>query len=189
MIEFRFHGRGGDGAVLAGKMFGMAASLEGKIAQIIPAYQATRRGGDVDIHLRIDTEPIFITSRVYNPDGIVVFNSMWEDNKKYYSTGLKEGGFAVINTRKKPAELDLKIELSDIGVVDATGIALETIARTIPNTAMLGAVSKTTEIVKLESLKAGIKKELPSWLHKNNIRALERGYSETTIHKGRSKNG
>ena len=108
MIELRFHGRGGDGAVLGGKMLGVAASLEGKIAQIIPAYQATRRGGDVDIHLRISDDPISITSRVYSTDGIVVFNSMWEDRKKFYTTGLKEGGFAVINSRKKPAEIPLR---------------------------------------------------------------------------------
>jgi pyruvate ferredoxin oxidoreductase gamma subunit/2-oxoisovalerate ferredoxin oxidoreductase gamma subunit len=186
MLEIRFHGRGGDGAVLAGKMLGVAASLEGKIAQIIPAYQATRRGGDVDIHLRISDEPIFITSRVYSTDGIVVFNSMWEDRKKFYTTGLKEGGFAVINTRKKPAELDLGVKVLDIGVVDATGIALETISRTIPNTAILGAVCKTTGIVELESLKKGVEKALPSRLHENNIRALEKAYNETIVHKGGS---
>ena len=187
MIEFRFHGRGGDGAVLAGKMLGVAASLEGKIAQIIPAYQATRRGGDVDIHLRIDDDPIFITSRVYDPDGIVVFNSMWEDKKEFYTTGLKEGGFAVINTRKKPAELDLGVKELDIGVVDATGIALETISRTIPNTSILGAVCRTTGIVELESLKTGVKSALPSWLHENNIRALEKAYNETVVLKGGSE--
>lgn len=187
MIEFRFHGRGGDGAVLAGKMLGVAASLEGKIAQIIPAYQATRRGGDVDIHLRIDDDPISITSRVYDPDGIVVFNSMWEDKKEFYTTGLKEGGFAVINTRRKPEELDLGTKFLDIGVVDATGIALETISRTIPNTAILGAVCKTTGIVELESLKTGLEKALPSWLHENNIRALEKGYNETVVLKGGSE--
>ena len=186
MIELRFHGRGGDGAVLGGKMLGVAASLEGKIAQIIPAYQATRRGGDVDIHLRISDEPISITSRVYSTDGIVVFNSMWEDKKEFYTTGLKEGGFAVINSRKKPTEIDLGVKVLDIGVVDATGIALETISRAIPNTAILGALCKTTGIVGLESLKKGVESALPSRLHENNIRALEKAYNETVVHKGGS---
>jgi pyruvate ferredoxin oxidoreductase gamma subunit/2-oxoisovalerate ferredoxin oxidoreductase gamma subunit len=181
MLEIRFHGKGGDGAVLAGKMLGVAASLDKKIAQVVPAYQATRRGGDVDVHLRISDKPIYVTSRVYNPDGIVVFNTNWKNEKKIYLAGLKEKGFAVINTRDKPKELDINLNLSKVGVVDATGIALETIQRTIPNTAMLGALCKTTDIVKLGSLKKAIKNVFPEYLHEKNVFAVEKAYNDTVV--------
>lgn len=182
MLEFRFHGFGGDGAVIAGKIFGLAVSLEGKIAQIVPAYQATRRGGSVDIHLRVDEKEILRTSRVYNPDGIVIFNSNWENRKEIFREGLKKGSFAILNTRKKPSEIDFGVDFKAIGVVDATGIALETIQRPIPNTSMLGAISKTLGIVKPESLEAGIKDVFPEWLHENNIQALRKSYDETIVY-------
>jgi 2-oxoacid:acceptor oxidoreductase gamma subunit (pyruvate/2-ketoisovalerate family) len=181
MLEFRFHGFGGDGAVIAGKIFGLAVSLEGGIAQIVPAYQATRRGGSVDIHLRVDEKQIFKTSRVYNPDGIVLFNSNWENRKELFTEGLKNNSFAILNTRKKPDEIDFGVHFKVIGVVDATGIALETIQRSIPNTAMLGAISKTLGIVKIESLEKGIKEVFPEYLHKNNILALRKSYDETKV--------
>jgi len=179
VIEIRFHSLGGEGAVIAGKILGIAATLEGKYAQIIPAYQATRRGGSVEIHIRLSDVPIDITSRVYQPDGVVLFNEQWEKNQEKVITGLKENGFAVINTRKKPQ--DIQIKEVEIGTVDATKVALDTIGRTIPNTAMLGALSKATNIVSLISLEAGIRKELPPRIHDINIKALQKAYQQTEI--------
>lgn len=47
MIEIRFHGMGGQGAVMGALMFAEAAFSEGKFAQKIPVYGGMRRGGDV----------------------------------------------------------------------------------------------------------------------------------------------
>ena len=179
MIEFRFHSLGGEGAVIAGKILGFAATLENKYAQIIPAYQATRRGGNVEIHIRLSDSPIDITSRVYQPDGVILFNEKWEKNKEKLLTGLKEKGFAVINSRRSPQ--DFPIKQIKIGIVDATKVALDTIGRTIPNTAMLGALLKTTDLVTLDSLEVGIRRVLPPRIHDANINALQSAYDKTMV--------
>ena len=183
MMEIRFHSLGGEGAVIGGKILGVAATLEEKYAQIIPAYQATRRGGIVEIHIRLSDNPIDLTSRVYQTDGVVLFNERWESNKDNFLKGLRKNGFAVINTRKKPQDIFMDIEATKIGTVDATKVSLDILNRAIPNTAMLGSLSKTTNIVSLKSLEAGIRRELPEHIHEININALKTAFIETVVMK------
>ena len=47
MIEIRFHGMGGQGAVMGALILAEAAFSEGMYAQKIPVYGGMRRGGDV----------------------------------------------------------------------------------------------------------------------------------------------
>ena len=47
MERIRFHGRGGQGAKTASRIVGMAAFLEGDVAQDSPVYGAERRGAPV----------------------------------------------------------------------------------------------------------------------------------------------
>jgi pyruvate ferredoxin oxidoreductase gamma subunit/2-oxoisovalerate ferredoxin oxidoreductase gamma subunit len=183
MMEIRFHSLGGEGAVIGGKILGIAATLEDKYAQIIPAYQATRRGGIVEIHIRLSDKPIDLTSRVYQTDGVVLFNERWERNKTIFLKGLRKDGFAVVNTRKRPQDIFSDIEAKKIGSVDATRVSLDSLQKAIPNTAMLGSLAKTTNIVSLKSLEAGIRRELPKHIHEININALKRAFNETVVMK------
>ena len=54
MIEVRFHGRGGQGAVTAGELMVNAMNFEGKWAQSFPFFGGERRGAPVMAFLRID---------------------------------------------------------------------------------------------------------------------------------------
>jgi len=184
LIEIRIHGRGGQGSVVASKIAGTAASLEGKYAQGLPFYGFERRGAPVQVYLRFDTKPITISSRVYNPDGIIVLDPVLAQTKEIVAVGLKEGGFAVLNTRKKPEEIDLGVRLSKIGVVDATGVALKTIGSPITNTAILGAFCATTKLLKLESVVDAVKAVLPERYHESNIKAVTVSSDETVVREG-----
>ncbi|MCJ7732671.1 2-oxoacid:acceptor oxidoreductase family protein, partial [Candidatus Bathyarchaeota archaeon] len=72
MNEIRFHGMGGQGAVMGALMLAEAAFAEGKYAQKIPVYGGMRRGGDVTVFLRLDNKPIRRTSGIYEPDAVVI---------------------------------------------------------------------------------------------------------------------
>ena len=71
--------------------------------------------------------------------------------------GLEDNAIVIINTTKNIDELNLPDLNMRIYTVDATGIALETIEKDIPNTAMLGAFAKATELVNWYILKDKIK--------------------------------
>ena len=178
MIEIRFHGMGGQGAVMGALMLAEAAFSEGKFAQKIPMYGGTRRGGDVTVFLRLDNKPIRRTCGIYEPDAIVVLDPALS-KVPAVRKGLKRGGMAVLNDERSPGEVDLGVELSKVATVDATGISTEVLGpRAIPitNTTMLGAVSRATGWVKLESLFEPIIRMFPGRIGELNIEACKRGY-------------
>jgi len=53
LIEIRWHGRGGQGAVTSAELLAKAAVDEGKNAQAFPAFRAERRGAPVPVFVRI----------------------------------------------------------------------------------------------------------------------------------------
>ena len=178
MIEIRFHGSGGQGAVMGAMMLAKAAFSEGKYAQKIPMYGGERRGGDVTVFLRLDDKPIRRTCGIYEPDSVIVLDPTLK-KQSFVRAGLKKGGTAIINDKMKPEEIDLGVELGKVATIDATGISAEVFGvRAIPtvNTPILGAVSKATGWVKLESLTEPIKHQLPGKVGELNIKACRRGW-------------
>ena len=91
MIEIRFHGRGGQGAVIASKILASALFKEGKYAQAFPAFGAERRGAPVMAFTRFDQKAITRRSMVYEPDHVVVLDEPILALVDV-TAGLKEGG-------------------------------------------------------------------------------------------------
>jgi 2-oxoacid:acceptor oxidoreductase gamma subunit (pyruvate/2-ketoisovalerate family) len=60
MIELRFHSRGGQGGVIAGKLLAVAVFKEGKYVQTFPTFGVERRGAPVMTFVRISDKPIQI---------------------------------------------------------------------------------------------------------------------------------
>ncbi len=152
MFEIRFHGRGGQGAVTAANILATAAFLEGNDVQSFPFFGVERRGAPVEAYTRIDNKKIDIKMYIYNPDAVVVLDTSLM-SKIDVMKGLKEGGFLILNTQKKPEDFNLKNY--KIAVVDATDIAvsfgLGSKSSPIVNTAILGAYSKAVGNVKIEN--------------------------------------
>ena len=67
MIEIRFHGRGGQGAVTSVELLALAAIEEGKYAQGFPSFGPERRGAPVLAFSRVDDKPISCAARSSNP--------------------------------------------------------------------------------------------------------------------------
>jgi len=156
--EIRIHGRGGQGGVTAAELLAHAAFKEGKWVQAIPFFGAERRGAPVRAFARLSNEPILVRSQIYNPDYVIVLDSGLL-NLVDVTEGLKKDGIVIVNTQKKPEELNLK--QGRVATVDATGIALELqlVVSGLPvlNTTMLGAFAKATGEVKLESVLEAIR--------------------------------
>jgi 2-oxoisovalerate ferredoxin oxidoreductase gamma subunit len=174
MIEIRFHGRGGQGAVVASNILATAAFKEGKDVQSFPYFGVERRGSPVTAFTRIDDKPIIIRSQIYEPDYVVVLDpSLLKGIGKEIIAGLKPEGLILINTRHK----DVKFEgHNKIAIVNATESALKNSlgSKTSPivNTAILGAFSKATGIVKLGSILESIREAIPIKTE-NNVQAAK----------------
>ena len=74
MIEIRFHGRGGQGAVTAAEILAKAAFKDGNYSQAFPFFGVERRGAPVMAFTRIDDKPIELRYQVYNPDYVLVLD-------------------------------------------------------------------------------------------------------------------
>jgi pyruvate ferredoxin oxidoreductase gamma subunit len=181
MIEIRWHGRGGQGAVTSAEMLALAAIGEGKFAQAFPSFGPERRGAPVQAFVRIDpARPIRIRSSITRPDVVAVLDPSLLKIVDVAS-GLKPGGTIIINTSKSAEQIRQEFGYkANIATVGATKIAQELLGVPITNTTMIGAVVKVTGSVKVESLFAPLKNRFGR-LADRNIEAMKRAYQETVI--------
>jgi len=176
VIEIRFHGRGGQGAVTSAELLAHAAIKEGKFAIALPSFGPERRGAPVVAFARIDEKPIRLRSGVYNPDIVIVLDPRLSEVVDV-TQGLKEGGVLIINSPKRPEKFGDNIK---VAWVNATQIAKEEIGLPITNTTMLGALIKAVPVVNLESIIEPLKERFGNIAEKN-ISALKRAYQETRV--------
>lgn len=163
MIEIRFHGRGGQGTVVASKVLADALAKEGNFVQAYPEFGVERRGAPVFSFIRIDNKTIYDKSRIYTPNHVVVVDPTLVEAIDV-TEGLKDGGVIIINSEKNPASFKFPAKFK-VATVNATGIAVKhklgTLAAPIVNTAIVGAVVKILDLTKLEPLLQAIKEGVP----------------------------
>jgi len=169
MIEIRFHGRGGQGAVVASELLARAAIMDGLKAAAFPSFGSERRGAPVMAFCRIDNRPVRTHAGIYEPDYVVVLDAKLIRMVNVVD-GLKKGGNVLVNSPKTPSELGLDTS-ENVFSVDATGIALEmglgSMAAPIVNTAIIGAFAAICPDVKIENVVEAIKQAAPAKKEKN----------------------
>jgi len=179
MIEIRFHGRGGQGTVVASKILADAITKEGNYVQAYPEFGVERRGAPVIAFIRIDDSPIYDKSRIYKPDHIVVVDPTLIEAINV-TEGLKEGGIIIVNSDKKPEELEFP-DRYKVVTINAPGIAVKhklgTLAAPIVNTSVVGAVVKILNLAKIESVLEAIREGVPS-KHEDNAAAAKEAYEK-----------
>jgi len=180
MVEIRFHGRGGQGAVTSAELAALAAIEEGKYAQAFPSFGPERRGAPVMAFVRVSDEPIRTREKVYHPDVVVVLDPSLLQIVNV-EAGLKEDGLIVLNTRKSVDEVRKETGLkARLALVDAGRIAMETMRVPITNTTMLGALLKAADLMNVEALRAPIQNRFGPIAEKN-LKACVRAYEETEV--------
>ena len=185
LIEIRWHGRGGQGAKTASLLLADAAFNTGKYIQGFPEYGPERMGAPITAYNRISTTPIKVHSNIYEPDYVVVVDDTLL-RAVDVTAGLKEDGAIVINTTKTAEEIKplLNGYSGKVYAIDAKTISEKALGRYFPNTPMLAAIVKVTEIMPEEDF---IKDMEGSFKHKfakkpevidGNMRALEMSLKE-----------
>ena len=177
MIEIRFHGRGGQGTVVASELLAVAFFSEGRYVQAFPAFGVERRGAPVEAFLRVDSAPIRLRCQIDQPDHLIVLDPTLI-RAVDVTTGLKPEGWILVNSGRRPEEFE---EFSSCGwrvaTIDAGALAVKhrlgTRANPIVNTAILGGFSRATDLVGLEAVVGAIRQGVPSGIEANVAAATE----------------
>jgi phenylglyoxylate dehydrogenase gamma subunit len=183
MHEIRIHGRGGQGAVLAGSILATAFVDEGKHVVAVPSFGFERRGAPVASYVRVDDRPIRQMTNIYRPDCILCIDPTVSRAVNVFD-GIAEGAVLVQTTARPLTELQLPDRVTCAGLCDAVSIALAIFRRPITNTIMLGAFARTTGLVSLASLRLALEQsDFRDAGLAQNLEALAAGYERTVVHR------
>ena len=144
MVEFRWHGRGGQGDKTACMFLAEAAFNSGKDVQGFPEYGPERMGAPITAYNRISDSVCKVHSNIYDPDYVVVVDETLLKTVNV-TKGIKPGGALIINTHRTADEIREQLKGVYDGrvcTVDAEKISVETLGKYFPNTPMLAAAVK-----------------------------------------------
>jgi len=178
MIEIKFIGRGGQGAVVASEILGKSFFLEGKYPQSFSIFGNERRGAPVFGFLRVDNEPILLKCQIKHPDHLIIFDLSLTDEQEIFKE-LKPNGMILFNS-KKEVDFFKNLRRFRIGLIDAGTIARNIGLEGTFNMAMLGAYIRLTNMVKQETLAEAVRRMVPAKIDQN-IKAVKEGYKQTKV--------
>ena len=158
----------------------MAAFHEGHHAQAFPSFGSERTGAPVVSYCRVEDREIRSREPVLEPDIIIVQDPTLLTVMDVFS-GLKPGGYALINSSKTLEELELedvlkKTDADHLVTVPASELAREHLGRPLPNAALLGAMSALTGLVDIASVAGAIKQRFHGRLGDSNSAAARAAY-------------
>jgi pyruvate ferredoxin oxidoreductase gamma subunit len=183
LTEIRWHGRGGQGVVTAGKLLAETAMESGQYFQAFPDFGPERMGAPIRAFTRLSSQPITIHSQIKNPDVVLVLDPTLLGTVPV-TEGLKDDGALLVNTSMIPAQVRKAtgFQTGKVFTVDASHIAIDEMGRDITNTPMLGAFARATGIFDIqdlaERLRAWFGKRLTPEMIEANVRALRRAAEE-----------
>ncbi len=185
MTEIRWHARGGQGAKTAAMFLAEAVLEKGKYGQGFPEYGPERRGAPMRGYTRIADAPIRRHCMIEHPGIVIILDPTLLDSPAAAVTaGTGEGTVFIVNTTETPAFISDKLGIkgAEVHTVDATGIALDTIGRPIPNMPMIGALLAVNDMMTVEELKGALVTQLGSKFSQvvidGNLNAVDRANKE-----------
>lgn len=122
-----------------------------------------------------------------NPDIVVVLDDTLLDTVDV-AEGIREDGCIILNTEMDAATAVSALHAPasvKVAIVDASGIALDTIKRDIPNTPIVGALSQVTGVVPVEAVKERLVetfgKKFSQEMIDANLASVDRAYEEVHV--------
>lgn len=185
LVEFRWHGRGGQGAKTACLLLADAAFAAGKFVQGFPEYGPERMGAPITAYNRISDTRCSVHCNIENPDYVVVVDETLLESVDV-THGLQDHGAVIINTPKAPAEIRRKLRgwQGKVCTLDARKISEETLGRNFPNSPMLSAAVKVSGVLEEQQFMSDMEE---SFHHKfatkpqvvaGNMAALRKSWEE-----------
>ncbi len=190
--EIVWHGRGGQGAVTAAKLYAQAAYFQGfQGVSAKPTYFSERRGAPVSVHSRISTEPVRSFANIVLPDIAVVLDDNLLEMVNV-TANLKQGGLLVVNSARSPEELGIDGPFS-VAAADAfhSSKAAELVieGNVLISTSILGPLAAASDIVSLENLRQAVSAKFKGEAMERNLKALELSFAATRILRSESAAG
>lgn len=172
LLKTIFAGFGGQGVLSMGLNLAEAAMLEGKNVTYLPSYGAEVRGGTANCTVAISDEDI-ASPIASSPDFAVVMN---QPSLVRFQNQIESGGVLFLNS----SLIDMEVSRGDIEVVSvsANRIADELGSPRSANMVMLGAFTRRSNLVSLDSVVQGLRTALKNRqkLIAINREALMSGY-------------
>ena len=178
MLEIRWHGRGGQGAITAAKIVAQAAFDSGfRGVLMAPSFGTERRGAPVETSLKISKTRISDLGPIEHPDVVVVMDDSILDEIDV-TAGIKPGGILIINTPKNRGQFHF--DRVKLAVADVTGLAEQAgLKRGVVNTGIIGAFAKALPIVPLPALLEAIEVEFEANKGSENAEAARMTHAHT----------
>ena len=180
IIEIRWHGRGGQGAITAAKIVAKAMFISGYPgAVMVPTFGTERRGAPVFTSLKLSKKKIYDLSPIEQPDIIVVLDHMLLEESDILK-GLRPGGEVIINT---PRPVDAyELDGMRIAVADVTSLGKEAgLPQGVVNSGIIGALARATDFADIDILKKTIQEEFSGRRPLENAMAAQLAYENTVI--------
>jgi len=182
MKEIKFHGRGGQGVVMASQMLGLAYFKAGMYPQCYSLFGGERRGAPVVSFLRVDQEKILLKCEIKNPNELLVFDSSLIDPDEIRKQ-LVPGTKILVNT-SEASEVMERLNDFTLGLVDASPIAEKLGLGHVINTTLLGAYCRLFESVPMSKVIEAVMDMVPA-KKEENAGAVKEGYDRVTLNEGR----
>lgn len=185
IVEIRWHSRAGQGAVTAAETLASAALREGKHVQAFPEFGPERMGAPLRAFNRISPVPIRIHGVVEEANVVVVVDPSLLGAIPV-DENVASDGILIANTTCSVAEARRLLTLNGqrVACIDATQIAVDCFGMQKPNTPMLGAIARTTELITLDTLLAEVEesfsKKFSPEVVEGNLQAIRRAYEEVS---------
>lgn len=178
---------GGQGALLASRIFGTLAQKVGLDIKLSEVHGMSQRGGSVVTYVRMG-------EKIYSPvvekgtaDFIMAFEQL---EGARYIEWLKEGGTLIVNTQqidpmpvvsgaaKYPGDLVKELSLLPIKLYSVDAVELATKAGNVKtaNIILIGILASITEIPK-EMWQEAIAETVPEQFVEENLKAFDLGYN------------
>jgi len=180
MIQIRWHGRGGQGAITAAKVFAEAMFQSGYAGVVMaPTFGTERRGAPVSTSLKISRNKIYDLSPIQTPDIVVVLDHLIL-NEVDVTVGLKPGGLMVINSPHQASEH--RQEQFRVAVANVTRLGIEAgLRKGIVNSGIIGVLGKASGLAELELLSRCIADEFQGRKPAENAESARLSYADTRI--------
>lgn len=180
IIEIRWHGRGGQGAITAAKIVANAAFSCGYGGVVMaPTFGTERRGAPVLTSLKISKNKIYDLSPITEPDMVIVLDHLLVEEVDV-AAGLKPGGRIIINTPRPPEAFPF--EAMKVATADVTTLAARAgLPAGIVNTGIIGAFARAGGLLDMDTLARAIETEFAGKSPEKNIAAARAAYENTLV--------
>jgi 2-oxoglutarate ferredoxin oxidoreductase subunit gamma len=163
--EIRIAGFGGQGVVLAGRLLGESAILEGKRAVQTQSYGPESRGGAARSEVVVSDEEIDYP-KVIKADILVALSQPAFDK---YNPAVKEDGRIIVDSDLVESNDERILSVGFAKTADVVG------KRVVANSVMLGYLVASTGVVALESMEKIIRENVPAHTVELNLEAFRKG--------------